>query len=178
MNSFLQFVGYQAVWFAAVIGAGAGTWWPGVLASAAFVAWQLSTSPQRTADAWLAATGFLLGIGVDGAFAVSGWLHYAAPWPVFYAAPAWILALWVAFALTFSRSLAFLQARPGTAFALGAVFGPVAYLGAARGWDAVRIVGPQASVLAALALGWGAATLVLSIASRRLVPRDAAVAPP
>jgi hypothetical protein len=171
----VQFAGYQAVWFAAVIGAGHGLAWPGIAAAAVFVAWQLAASTQRGADATLAASGLVLGGLLDGAFAASGWLQYAAPWPLAMSAPAWILALWVAFALTFSRSLAFLQSRPGTAFALGAVFGPVAYLGAARGWNAVVFAAPDEVVLAALALGWGGATLGLALVARRLAKPAATV---
>lgn len=175
MKALVQFAGYQAVWFAAAIGAGQGVAWPGVVAATAFVAWQLAVSEHRAGDAWLATTGLGLGLALDGAFAASGWLQYAAPWPSTQSAPAWILALWVAFALTFTRSLAFLQARPGTAFALGAVFGPVAYLGAARGWNAVAFVAPDERVLAALALGWGTATMALALAARRMAKRTVAV---
>ena len=50
-------VGYQAVWFAAVIGAGRGLWWPAVAASAVFVAWQVALSDRRGVEGKLILRG-------------------------------------------------------------------------------------------------------------------------
>jgi len=166
VNSLVQFLAYQGVWFAAVVGAGAGTPWPGVIAGTAFVAASLVLSNQRDAGVRLVATALALGVLLDGGLATAEWIAHAAPTPAVAGAPAWILALWAAFALTFTRSLAFLQSRPALAFALGAVFGPLAYWGAAQGWQAVAFVAPQGRALAALALGWGLATWVLARVAR------------
>jgi hypothetical protein len=166
MSSLLQFLAYQGVWFAAVIGAGAGSPWPGVAAGAIFVAVSLALSPRPGSDLRLVGAALALGVVLDGGLATAEWLVHATPSPAVFGAPAWILALWAAFALTFTRSLAFLQSRPVAAFALGAVFGPLAYWGAARGWSAVLLAAPTGRVLAALALGWGVATLVLSVLAR------------
>jgi hypothetical protein len=177
MSSLLQFLAYQAVWFAAVIGAGRGSPWPGVAAGAIFVFVSLALSKRTDNDLRLIGAGLALGVGLDGGLATAEWLAHAAPAPALFGAPVWILALWAAFALTFTRSLAFLQSRPVAAFALGAVFGPLAYWGAARGWSAVVLAAPAGRVLVALALGWGVATWLLSVVarpSRSLVPALAA----
>jgi hypothetical protein len=181
LNSLVQFLAYQAVWFAAVIGAGAGTPWPGVVAGAVFVAASLAWSARRDAGMRLVAAALVLGVLVDGGLATAEWLVHATPTPAFAGAPVWILALWAAFALTFTQSLAFLQSRPALAFALGAVFGPLAYWGAAQGWHAVAFAAPHGRVLVALALGWGVATWVLArVARPHVAPprRDVAGATP
>jgi hypothetical protein len=154
MALWLNAIGYQVVWFCAVIGAGGGRWWPALLAASVFVAWQWAVSRQRAADLRLVAAALACGLAIDGALAASGLARYAAawPWPAF--APAWILAVWAAFAMTLNHSMRWMQPRPWAAALLGAVGGPLAYLGAARGWDAVAFAPPQWPALLALAALW------------------------
>ncbi|MGH8030217.1 MAG: DUF2878 domain-containing protein, partial [Arenimonas sp.] len=159
MKSLVTFLAYQAVWFAAVIGAGAGLPWPGVLAGVLFVGAMLALSPRRDAGLRLVFAALVLGVLLDGGLATMEWLRHAAPAPALFGAPVWILSLWAAFALTLTGPMAFLQQRPVSAFVLGAVFGPLAYWGAARGWSAVTFAGSPERALIALALGWGVATL-------------------
>jgi hypothetical protein len=170
MSRLAQFLAYQAVWFAAVIGAGGGRAWPGLVAASLFVAISVGLSRSRGVLLGLVILALVMGAALDGAFAASGWLRYSAPWPSTQAAPAWILAMWAAFAATFPGALAFLQRRPVLAFVLGAVAGPLAYLGAARGWNAVVFVAPMPRTLAALALGWGVSTCLLALYARRRSP--------
>ena len=77
-------------------------------------------------------------------------------------APAWILALWVTFALTFTQSLRWLQSHLRMAALLGLVGGPLAYLGAARGWQVVTFTAPAWHGLLLLASGWALATPMLA----------------
>jgi len=177
MNAWANAVGYQLVWFCAVIGAGRGLAWPGLAAGLLFAGAVLAASRWRGADARLAATALALGLLVDGSLARLGLLEYAAhgPW---WPAPAWILGLWLAFAMTFGHSLRLLQERPLLAAALGAVGGPLAYLAAARGWSAVALTAPGWQVLATLAIAWGMAVWLLSRLARRWrdpLPRAALV---
>ena len=55
MNAAVQFIAYQAVWFAAVIGAGKGQAWPGVVAGAVFVVVSLAWMARRDAGLRLVA---------------------------------------------------------------------------------------------------------------------------
>ncbi len=175
MAAWLNAVGYQLVWFAAVAGAGRQTPWWGVLAAAVFVAVQVAFSAQRRSDLRLLAVALALGVALDGTLAASGWLHYAAQRPGFQA-PLWILAIWSAFALTLNHSLRLLQGRPAWASLLGAVGGPLAYLGAARGFGAVEFVAPAAALIA-VALAWALAMPLLSqLALRWRVGTQAATA--
>ncbi len=174
MKSFwANLFGYQAVWFAAVIGAGGGHWWPGVVAAALFVALHLGLYPQsrqqRRADLKLMAVALACGLVLDGALSLSGLARYAAGAPALPigGAPLWILSMWAAFALTLRHSMAPLLQRGWAALALGAIGGPLAYLGAGRGWSAIAFAEPAWPALAILALGWGLAIPLLATLAAR-----------
>ncbi|UGB38456.1 DUF2878 domain-containing protein [Frateuria soli] len=165
MNAWVTLAAYELAWLAAVAGAGRGHAWPGLLAVALFAAWRLATSRTRLVDLRLAAVALALGLALEATWTGAGLLRYAAPWPV-ATAPAWLLALWVAFALTIVPLFGYLHARPWLAAMLGAIGGPLAYLGAARGWRALAIAAPAWHPLLALALGWAVATPVLTSLAR------------
>jgi hypothetical protein len=165
--------GYQAVWLSAVIGAGVGHWWPGVVAAALFavlhLAWYPQSAAQRRADLRLMGVALVFGLLLDGTIALTGLGRYAAGVPALPSggAPLWILSMWAAFSLTLRHSFAPLLQRTWAAVALGAIGGPLAYLGAARGWSAMTFAEPQWQALVALAFGWGLAIPVLaSLAAR------------
>lgn len=178
MKLVANILGYQAVWFAAVYGAGRGATWPAVLAAAVFAVWQLARSTQRALEIRLIGVALVLGMLLDGALAFTGLLHYSASSPAVPpgGAPVWILALWVAFALTLNQSLRWLRARPLVAVIFGALGGPLAYAAAARVAGAVTFAAPAWQPLACLAAGWGAAVLLLGHGAgswqraRRVVP--------
>lgn len=159
-------LGNQAVWFCAVIGAGQGHAWPAVVAAVVYCSWQFTLSSTRKADLRLMAVAVALGVVIDGGLGTLGWARYAAPWPGSTFAPAWILALWAAFTPTLTVSLVFLQRNAWVALAFGAIGGPLAYLGAARGFDAVTFTDPGPAFVW-LAIGWGLAMPLLSMLARR-----------
>ncbi len=166
MNFWISLIGYQVVWFASVIGAGHGMAWPGVLGLALYAGWQLSCSLSRATDLKMMASAVLLGCLLDGGLIHFGLASYAAAAPLHALAPLWILALWATFALTFTQSLKYLQTRLWIALVLGAVGGPLAYLGASRGWQVVTFAAPAWHGLLWLAIGWGLATPLLAWLAR------------
>lgn len=150
----------QATWFAAVIGAGHGLWWPGVLATVLFTLWRGVISPNRRLELRLIAAALALGVVLENLWVASGLLDYAVAWP-WAGSPAWILALWWAFALAIVPLFGYLRNRLGLATVMGAIGGPLAYLGAARGWDVVRFAEPAWTSLLALGAGWAVAMPLL-----------------
>jgi hypothetical protein len=182
MSNLANYLALQLLWLAAVMGAGHGLAWAGPAALALFALYQLQPRRRARGDAALMALALLLGAGVDTVLAAGSWVRYAAappaPWP-----PLWILALWAGFALTFNHSLAWVMRHPWRAALFGAVFGPLGYVLAARGWQAVTLSAPLLHPVLALALAWAAALAVLSVATRRLsvtaqpAPRIAGAAP-
>lgn len=168
MNVLLIVLAYQATWFAAVIGAGRGLWWPGVLMAVLFALWRLSVSPHRVLELRLVLAALGIGLVLENLWVGSGLLSYTAAWP-WAGSPAWILALWWVFALVIVPLLGYLHRRLWLAALLGAIGGPLAYLGAARGWNAVQFTEPGWHSLLALAAGWALATpLLVALAARGL----------
>ena len=167
MSFWLSLLGYQAVWFTAVIGAGYGMVWPGVLGMLVYALVQLVWVRNWRTDFTLLVAGLVFGLLLDGSLIRSGLATYAAGWSQLALAPAWILALWMTFALTFSQSLRYLQKRLWLAALLGLVGGPIAYLGAARGFQVVSFADPVWRGLLLLALGWAVATPALAWLARR-----------
>lgn len=169
MKTLADWIGYQLVWWAAIAGAAHGLAWAGPLALLPFAALHLAASDDALAELRLMGVALALGMALDGLLAATGWLSYVSPAPAIPVggAPVWILALWLAFALTFSRGLVFLQGRPWTAAVLGALGGPLAYLLAGRAWGAVRFPAPAWPALLCLAAGWSISMPLLARMARR-----------
>ncbi|GGY16355.1 membrane protein [Rhodanobacter panaciterrae] len=167
MKFWASLIGYQLVWFAAVIGAGRGLAWPGIVGMLLYAACQLAAARHYQADLSLMATAIVLGLLVDGGLMRAGLASYATPWPSAALAPAWILALWATFAMTFTQSLSWLQTRLWLAVLLGGIGGPLAYLSASRGWHVVSFADPAWRGLLWLGIGWALATPALAWLARR-----------
>ena len=168
MKFWASLIGYQLVWFAAVIGAGRGLSWPGVAGMLVYAGCQLLLARHWRLDLTLMATALVFGFMLDGGLIRAGLASYAAPWPNLAIAPAWILALWMAFALTFGQSLAWLQTRLWLAALLGLIGGPIAYFGAARGWHVVSFAAPAWHGLLWLGAGCALAAPALAWMARRV----------
>jgi hypothetical protein len=175
MGKLANAVGYQAVWLISIAGAARGSVIAGPLAAAAFVALVLAFGGRQRADLRLIPLALLLGLLSDSAWIGMGWLHYDAPWPSAQLAPAWIIGIWMSFALTLNHSMAFLKGRHALAAALGAVGGPLAYWSASRGFGAVHFDAPALIVLLGIGLVWTALfpLLVRSSEARRTPMTDA-----
>ncbi|MEO6227969.1 MAG: DUF2878 domain-containing protein [Thermomonas sp.] len=166
MRFWTNLIGYQLVWFAIVISASRAQPWWGIATALTFIALQLLYSTTRVADMRTVVAALACGFLMDGALAATEWMHYASPL-ISLPAPIWILSLWMAFAMTLNHSMLFLRGRPGLAALLGVVGGPLAYLGAARGFDAVIFVIPAWRAISLLAAGWAISLAVLALLTQR-----------
>jgi hypothetical protein len=175
LSIWANFIGYQLVWFVIVIYASRGRPGVGLIAALAFMIWQLAASKARVLDLRLMAAALALGVAIDGSLALVGWVAYASPAPALPpgGAPLWIIALWVSFSLTLTRSLAWVMRRPWLGVLFGALGAPLAYSSAARGWSALTFAPPTFRSVAALSAGWAAAMPILSYITRRW-PADGA----
>jgi hypothetical protein len=167
MKFWLSLIGYQLVWFAAIIGAAHGVVWPAITGFVTYATIQLLLARNFRVDLSLAATALVLGFLLDGGLVRTGMASYATAWPSASFAPAWIMALWATFAMTFTQSMSWLQHRLWLAVAFGLIGGPLAYLGAARGWHVVTFTTPAWHGLLWLGAGWALATPLLAWMARR-----------
>jgi hypothetical protein len=161
----VNFIAFQAGWFACVLGAAAGRAWIGPVVVGAALALHFARSTRPMAEIRLALCALAIGLAWDGALLHLGMLEFAAPGPFEAMPPAWMLALWPLFASTLNVSLRWLRRRPLAAAALGAAAGPLSYWAGAR-LGALGLPEPGAA-LALLAVGWAAITPLLLALARR-----------
>jgi hypothetical protein len=133
MRNLAEFAGFQAVWLACAFGAAAGLAWPGIAAAAVYLAAQLATAGNARATGAAVLASGAVGLALESVFAASGLVHYAAPWPGTHLAPAWMIALWLAFGASLGVTSRLLGERATLKAALlGAIGGPLAYYAGAR----------------------------------------------
>jgi hypothetical protein len=118
---------FQVVWFACVLGGAADQPLWGFLGVSALVALSMR-GPTLAADLRVMLGLGTVGFVLDSTWVLLGVLDYGGS-PV---APAWIVALWLGFALTVNHSMGWLKRNLPLAAALAAVFAPVTYLAGER----------------------------------------------
>ena len=155
----INFVAFQAGWFACVLGAANGIPWLGPLLALPVLAWHLlhASAPASTLKLLLlaAAAGSLF----DQLLLSLGWIQYpAAYWPA-WLLPFWMTTLWALFASTLNVSLRWLRGRTLLAVTFGLIGGPLAYL-AGQALGALELT-QETPALLALAIGWGVMMPVL-----------------
>lgn len=166
MAKLWNFLALQVGWFACVLGAAHGREFLGPLVVAVLLVLHLLRHPARVRELRLLALVMPLGLALDSGQAALGWIHYAGRPLCGVLAPLWIAALWPLLATTFHASMDWLRPRTALAALLGAVGGPLSYLGAER-LGAVQVLPDRGTSVAGLALTWGLALpLFLLLASR------------
>ena len=157
MENAWNFVAFQIGWFANVISAGRGSPWLGPAITLPLLILHLTTISEWHREAAFLLTVLTIGMAVDFYEERRGWLRYGrtgrlAQW----LPPLWIAALWLLFATTFHRSLAWLTDMPWLAVPLGAVGSPLSYLAGAR-FGALSIGAEQRKCLLRLGMTWAVA---------------------
>lgn len=156
-----NFVLFQVLWFAAVLGAAQGDSWWALPVLFAMLAWTPMTGASLFADLRLVAIGLALGLMFEVCFIATGAIAYKAQW-FQWAPPMWIMLLWAGFAMSFNHSMAWLTQRPlvaGIFGGFGAVLSLLAgvRLGAAEAllpdWQVALIYGFSWALLVPL-LAW------------------------
>ena len=161
-------IGFQIVWLISAIGAARGLAWPGIFASGLLLFLHLGWSTQRRADALIVLAAGATGCVAETALVAGGAIRYSAAWPSTAFAPAWIISLWLAFAVIIEPLRRLLGSRPLVKSAvLGAAFGPLSYIAAERMGAASLPSGPMLwTAYVAFAVVWAVALPTLMIAQR------------
>jgi hypothetical protein len=165
----VNFLAFQAGWFACVLGAARG--WPLLGPLVALLLLLPMAWYSRSPRGFLALLAIGAGVGFlwDSALSALGLFHFAgsdaAP-----LAPLWIVALWMLFASTCNRSLRWLQPSVPLAVGLAVVAAPLSYLAGQR-LGALQLPRPALG-LAAQALGWAVILPALLQVARRLDVRS------
>ena len=139
-----NFISFQAIWWLCVLSAKPG------LSAAVFVAVLIYTLLHLSfVEGWpqllpLFVTAMLGAVADQFAYQLQ-WILFEnhTQWTGYI--PPWMLALWLAFATTLNVSMRWMQHKYGLALVLGAIFGPLAYLGA-QSLGAIQLPSPYSLV--------------------------------
>lgn len=166
MNALINFLLFQAGWFACVLGAAYDHAMAGAGVALAIVVLHVLRAAQPQTELALMLLVGVIGTLWDSALMLLGWLNYSSGLLLPYLAPVWMIALWMVFATTLNVSLRWLKTRPMLTIPLGAIGGPLAYYAG----HALGAVGMPDMTLALVAqgVGWGMLTPLLVWLSTRL----------
>ncbi len=157
----------QALWVLLVWGAGAGQmWWPSAVTAALLAAacWRAGSDWWKVAA--VIGVGVACGIAVDGSLIKTGLVLYAGSDGEVPIPPMWIIALWAMFAATIALPARKLLTSPIVAGILGAIGGPLAYLGG-RVLGAITWHSPG---LILIGVFFALATPIIVLVANRLLP--------
>jgi hypothetical protein len=148
----LNFVLFQAAWFAAILGAAHGRPLAGTLAVGAVLAWHLAVSARPAIEARLLGSVLLVGTAFETLCVQFGQVRFTSGQPVAQLPPYWMIALWGLLAIALNVTMRWLKRRWALAALLGAIGGPMSYAGGVRLGAATFL--DTGAALATLALGW------------------------
>lgn len=160
-----NFVVFEAAWFACIGGVAHGMPGWGTAAIVATIAWHVAISARPAGELALVAVLGAIGLAVETLVVALGHVAYPNGQPLAWLPPYWLVALWAEFAIALNVTLRWLRGRPLLAAGLGAVFGPLSFVGGVR-LGAARFV-DETAALATLAVLWAIIMpLVMAIAPR------------
>jgi len=120
---------FTTAWLAACLLAGQTLGWMGGLTALLIVILHLALSQARTAEIKTLLMVAILGSAWESLMVNQGWIHYlGSTHPSVI--PGWLMAAWLAFAMTLNHGLARLKAHPLRAGLIGATCAPLAWSGA------------------------------------------------
>lgn len=166
MSILVNFLAFQAGWFASVLGAAQSMPWAGPAVVLAIVILHLRQAKRPDLEAGLLVASGIIGLYFDSLLVALGWVTYPSGLISSSFAPYWIVTMWVLFATTLNSSMAWLKGRHVLAAVLGAISGPLSYVAGAKlgGIEFVENVG----ALVFLSIGWAAAMPVLITLAEKL----------
>jgi hypothetical protein len=156
----LNFVSFQAGWFACVFGAAAGQPWLGPAALVVLLGLHFAWPRPRRAEIALLVFAAVFGYAMDSLLVLAGVIEFPPAARLGWPSPVWMVALWVNLATTLNASLSWLRGRYVTAALVGALAGPLSYFAGAR-LEAIGFGLPAGLSLAAIAAEWAVSTPML-----------------
>ena len=170
MRSIVNFVAFQVGWFAAVLGAGHGMPWLGVVNVPWVLIVNVAFSADRRQELIVALVAAVMGFVVDTGLVAAGVfapVPFLVPRPF---SPLWMVMLWVNQATTLNGCMAWLRGRYLAGALFGAIGGPFAYLSGAKLGAATL---PSTSGLVILGITWACAFPALLAAAELVRKRMA-----
>jgi hypothetical protein len=171
-RSVAEWVGFQFVWFTCALGAAQGWSAPGIIAASLFIATVLAMKRRTLSECLTILACGAVGLVAESVLVSAGFVRFAASWPSSQLAPAWIVALWLAFGVTLPGLAALLGHRLFIKGSFsGLVAGPLAYWAGERLGALEIAAGAQLTYLA-IGLIWAIALPFLLLLQQRLHPAN------
>ena len=148
----LNFVLFQAAWFAGVLGAAHEMPLLGTLGVAAVIVWHVVVSARPAAEAKLVAAALGVGALFETVCVQLGQVAFTSGQPEPRLAPYWMVAMWGLLAIALNVTMRWMKRRWLLAAVLGAIAGPMSYAGGVR-LGAAHFLDATAAI-ATLAAGW------------------------
>ena len=142
----VNFAVYEAAWFACIFGVAHGQPLWGTAAVVASIAWHVAISARPASELALIVILCAVGFVAESLVVAQGNVAYRAGQPVAWLAPYWMVALWGEFGIALNVTLRWLKRKPWLAALLGAVFGPLSFMGGVRMGGARFVDEPAALV--------------------------------
>lgn len=175
MIRMLNFLLYQAGWFACVLGAAASRPWWGIVIASCLVGVHLYLTTDRLNQVKIMAIAIAVGLVVDSMLLLLGVYSFPIGTIVAWLPPLWMTVLWPQFATTFRYCLRWLSKRYVMCACFGFFGAPMAFLGGEQ-LGAVAFLPPRFTNLLLLGVLWSAAIPLLIYASDRIHARATAEA--
>ena len=148
----VNFVAFQAGWFLSVYGGAQQMPWLGPIAVAVALTIHLGAAHKPSQELVLILSCALIGCVFDSALLAFGWVQYSSGVFAEFAAPYWIITMWMLFATTLNVSMRWLRNRETLAVLFGLLGGPISYIIGQKIGGIILV--EQVAALTALAIGW------------------------
>jgi hypothetical protein len=154
MRAVVNCIAFQIGWFAAVLGAGNGMPWLGVVVVPLVLLANLVLSADWRQELIVALSAAIIGFAVDTGLVAAGVFAPATLWFPRPYSPPWMVMLWMNQAATLNGCMAWLHGRYLAGSIFGAIGGPLAYLSGAKLGAATL---PSTNGLVILGITWACA---------------------
>lgn len=165
MALLVNFIGFQVGWFACVLGAANDKELLGIFIALGIVIYHVVNQGDSLKELKLVLAATAIGLFWETWVLNLDILRYPSHPDALFWAPTWLIMMWALFATTINLSMGWLKGRWVLAVFMGAIFGPLAFIGGER-LGAVVFLDSTLSIIT-LCVGWGLLMpLLLWIAER------------
>jgi hypothetical protein len=165
MALLVNFIGFQVGWFACVLGAANDKELLGMIIALGVIIYHVVTQGDSRKELKLVLAATAIGLLWETWVLNLDILRYPSHSELLFWPPSWLIMMWALFATTINLSMGWLKGRWVLSVFMGAVFGPLAFIGGEKLGAVVFLDSTQSIVT--LSIGWGLLMpLLLWIAER------------
>lgn len=165
MTLLVNFIGFQVGWFACVLGAANDKELLGMIIALGVIIYHVVTQGDLRKELKLVLAATAIGLLWETWVLNLDILRYPSHSELLFWPPSWLIMMWALFATTINLSMGWLKGRWVLSVFMGAVFGPLAFIGGEKLGAVVFLDSTQSIVT--LSIGWGLLMpLLLWIAER------------